>query len=746
MARILDFSDSFESSVAPAASGVSGSTITNTPSGNLAATDVQGALNELQSDIDTRATSASVALKANIASPTFTGTVAGITASMIGLGNVDNTSDATKNASTAILTNKDIDGGTAANSARITVPKAAKATLDALTRKEATIVYGTDTAKAYVDNGTALVPIGSGSGGALNYLSANSDAETDTSGYATYKDTAGALPVDGTGGTAALTFTRSTSSPLRGTANFLITHSAAGLQGEGVSALIAIDRADQGKQLYISFDYEIASGTYATGDLAIYVYDVTNAVVIQPSGYQIVNVIGQYNQAGCVFQAASNSTSYRICWHVATITASAYTMKLDNVAVGPQAASVSGAVENHVEYYSNVAQSATAGTTFAFPTKVTDPLSNYNTSTGVFLPTVAGFYFIAARLYSAGFQNLTLRKNSVVHSQGSEGTSTNVAQISNTLYFNGTTDYIEIRTEQNGTTLSARPELTRFTATLVGCSIASGSGSSRVVAMAANTSTTSATITQPFIFTSVSKDTNSAYNPATGVYTVQIPGAYLVNTTVYTGASAQALTIYINGVYTTQGLVNQSSAAPAMVADLYFLNAGDTIDVRPTSPVTASGGSSLNRFSVMMVQGPAQIQAATEVTARYSSTAGVSVTPSFTDYTFATKSHDTTGSFNGVTFIAPAPGRYRYMARVTAVGTLTTAQNLIVKAVVNGSSHADVVVVGSGVSATYSAQLVDEVDLLAGGTIKFQAYSDATLTSDTAAGRCAMSIARMAGR
>jgi hypothetical protein len=34
--------------------------IVNTPSGNLAATDVQAALNELQSDIDTRATSASV--------------------------------------------------------------------------------------------------------------------------------------------------------------------------------------------------------------------------------------------------------------------------------------------------------------------------------------------------------------------------------------------------------------------------------------------------------------------------------------------------------------------------------------------------------------------------------------------------------------------------------------------------------------------------------------------------------------
>ena len=54
----------------------------------------------------TAVTSSDLALKANIASPTFTGTVAGITKTMVGLGNVDNTSDATERAATATLTNK----------------------------------------------------------------------------------------------------------------------------------------------------------------------------------------------------------------------------------------------------------------------------------------------------------------------------------------------------------------------------------------------------------------------------------------------------------------------------------------------------------------------------------------------------------------------------------------------------------------------------------------------------------------
>lgn len=46
--------------------------------------------------------------KAPIASPTFTGTVSGITAAMVGLGNVTNTSDANKPVSTAQQTALDL--------------------------------------------------------------------------------------------------------------------------------------------------------------------------------------------------------------------------------------------------------------------------------------------------------------------------------------------------------------------------------------------------------------------------------------------------------------------------------------------------------------------------------------------------------------------------------------------------------------------------------------------------------------
>jgi hypothetical protein len=50
----------------------------------------------------------SLALKAPLASPTFTGTVSGITSAMVGLGNVNNTSDANKPVSTAQQTALDL--------------------------------------------------------------------------------------------------------------------------------------------------------------------------------------------------------------------------------------------------------------------------------------------------------------------------------------------------------------------------------------------------------------------------------------------------------------------------------------------------------------------------------------------------------------------------------------------------------------------------------------------------------------
>ncbi len=64
---------------------------------------------------------------------------------------------------TQVITNKDIDGGTAANTRRITIPKAATATLAGLTRKQGTILYDTDLNVVKYDDGSNLNTVGTAS-------------------------------------------------------------------------------------------------------------------------------------------------------------------------------------------------------------------------------------------------------------------------------------------------------------------------------------------------------------------------------------------------------------------------------------------------------------------------------------------------------------------------------------------------------------------------------------------------------
>lgn len=118
----------------------------------------------------------------------------------------------------AVVTNKDIDGATASNTNRITLPKDTKANLDGLTRKAGTVVYGTDTQTAYVDNGTSLVGtltnpmttggdvIYGGASGTPTRLANGSDGQVLTSQGST------SAPAWAAQGTPALTIIKNTSS------------------------------------------------------------------------------------------------------------------------------------------------------------------------------------------------------------------------------------------------------------------------------------------------------------------------------------------------------------------------------------------------------------------------------------------------------------------------------------------------------------------------------------------------------
>ena len=237
------------------------------------------------------------------------------------------------------LSNKDIDGGTASNSNRITIPKNTKTNLDGLTRKEGTLVYATDVSKLFIDDGGNLTEIGSGGEGGINYI-VNPNAEIDTSQWQTYNDGAVAAPIDGTGGTATvISLSRTTTSTeiLRGEASFKISKSAANGQGEGVSTLTwSIDPHDQGKVLSVSFDYKNLDTNYASGDLRVYIYDAGNAVIIPVENEDDGDILSYTGSGGSfhgTFQSASNSDSYALIIHNTSTNALAWDMSFDRVKV-----------------------------------------------------------------------------------------------------------------------------------------------------------------------------------------------------------------------------------------------------------------------------------------------------------------------------------------------------------------------------------------------------------------------------
>jgi hypothetical protein len=171
----------------------------------------------------------------------------------------------------------------------------------------------------------------SGQGG-INYIT-NFNFETNAASWQAYADAAATVPVDGIGGSPNVTITRTTTSPLRGSGSGLITKDAANRQGQGASTDFTIDSADQARKLLISFDYDASHANYADGDVRIFVYDKTNAQLIRVNGEDLMAGKGTYFGQ---FQTNSNSVEYRLIFHVATTKATTYTVKIDNVQVGPR--------------------------------------------------------------------------------------------------------------------------------------------------------------------------------------------------------------------------------------------------------------------------------------------------------------------------------------------------------------------------------------------------------------------------
>jgi hypothetical protein len=723
---------------------VASNTVTTAASGNLAATELNTALAELQTDIDTRATTTELNNHMSDTSTHGVGTVVGtsesqtltnkaINADSNTITNIDNAdikaaagialdklaattasralvSDGSGFVSASSVTSTELGRlsgiGSAAVGISDTQTLSNKTFSDAPTLAE--IATPTTPASGYGkiyfksdgflyqlnDDGTET-KVGAGSGG-INYISANPDFESGTTGWAAYADAAATTPVDGTGGSPTVTITRTTSTPLRGTGSGLITKDASNRQGEGVSFAFTIDDADKAKMLSVSFDYEIG-GTYADGDLTLYIYDVTNSALIQPAGYSISNVSVESKHIA-TFQTASNSTSYRLIFHCTSTSTSAYTLKFDNVIVGPQVVQ-HGAVITDWESWTPTGN-LTSNVTYtgrkrrvggSLECDVLISFSSTNTQGAVTINLPSG-HTIDTSKFSGVDSQRTVLGTGTVRDEGTDsynayvlyGTTTSVSvQVALTSGTYSGERVVNTNTNVPQTFANTDAIQVNFTVPIVGWSSTiqmSNDTDTRVVSARVYKNGTQAFSSETKVTAwTVDRDSHGMWDAGNHRFNIMVPGDYFLamNLQATPGTTAnEGLAYRVNGgssVYLGSFVPTTTSAdrlgGSALIPNL---RAGDYIELYgyTSAATTVQAGTANTHASLYRLSGPSAIAATETLAARYTSNAaqviaGSSVTTNVID--FEDKDYDTHGAVTtgaAWKFTAPISGIYTVSSNI----------------------------------------------------------------------------------
>lgn len=545
--------------------------------------------------------------------------------------------------------------------------------------------------------------------GVKNYVT-NGNAESTTTGWVTYSDAASSTPVDGTGGTANITWTRSTSSPLAGVASFVLTKDAANRQGQGVSYDFTVDAEDKGKMLNIQMDMLVDSGTFvaasgtAASDVTVWLYDITNAVVIQPANYRFFSnsttVSERFNGQ---WQTASNSTSYRLILHIGSTSASAYTLKFDDISISASqyvygspitdwaSCTVTGSWVTNTTY---TAQRRRVGSNEQYQVKVATSGAPTSATLTITLPSDrqidvsklidGGSAFEAVGTGSAhdsgGAYKLYVSAASTtqvtVRYQSATSGAQSVVNATSPFTF-GAGDYVTVNFEVPISGWSSSVQMSSETDT-------------RVVAAKVIRSTTqsiSPATTTKIQYNTTSFDSHAAFDViSNNRYTALFSGFFKVYAELrwdasMTAASDVQLLLYKNGVQVsildrqvgTTNIAMKGSDIVQAVAGDYF-----EIYTRHNSGSPQNIEANSTYCTIEKLSGPSQIAATESVNVSVYRNAGQTInTGSTTTIVYDTKIFDSHNAFNTSTgiFTAPVSGKYRLSAKSFTNVSVTPSVN-----------------------------------------------------------------------
>lgn len=460
--------------------------------------------------------------------------------------------------------------------------------------------------------------VGSAGSAGINYVS-NTGIEATITGISAYADAAGVSPVDGTGGSPASTIARTTTGGevLRGVASAEWTKSAANRQGEGFSTDIKVDPQDStggSKAIIIQFDYLI-TGTYVDDDMQMFVYDKDGATVLGV-------VSGASGEAGkikncattpCkfmgVFYTVAGNDDYRIIWHTASTSTSAYNVYVDNIRAGPDNV-VPGAIINDLgtEAWTVVNATATSSvrlTRIGNRVYADGTVSFTGAASGLIGLTIPSAYAPSTSDYSQlGTSNIITGWSKFVDTGTAnyDGTSqltstTNlsfVAENSSATYVQTTATSSTVPHTWANTdkiTFQASWIVSGWAATAALSTTEAMLTSARVLASRSTSQQNFSTgATTTIIFDTEDHDNLSGYNPSTGEFTAPKTGNYFVEALWYSATqSALAdnerliLYAYVNGSI-RRVLAENGSGSNTQVAingsGIVQLNKGDVLTIR----------------------------------------------------------------------------------------------------------------------------------------------------------------------
>lgn len=466
---------------------------------------------------------------------------------------------------------------------------------------------------------------GAGGGGAKSFIIGdNSNFEGGIGDWVNYEDAVpSAIPETGAGGTPAkvsIVQTVVAGEVLAGTTSAKIEKLGAGTAlGEGVSVEFDIDVFEQGRVIQIPFKYKTGAG-YIDEHYRVFVYDITNdttPVPVTSSGGDGSLVTTTSAQFIGTFQAAVDSTAYRLIIHSTTADVTAFDIFIDSVEANPE--SFFGVpIQTEWESFTPILTNfgTTSGEDFEFRQDGPDMLIRGEFTTGT-VASVAGTLTIpdgrTIATSGAAQDGFGDWRQAVVNAANFKSGSFGVASTTTVHFIDDTSQQAStggpfnpanadvLFSDTTAVTVTLRVPIVEFNA---GAILSSFEINQQTIIVesshATATSLPNATLVTIPYDTEI-KDTHNSFNPTTGIFTAPSTKSYFFSAAIAVDSSANwtdGETAFIQ-LYKNGSLSKYLFRYEATVTGTEFLHMvgtaqiemvrGDTASVRVTQNTGAAG-------------------------------------------------------------------------------------------------------------------------------------------------------------